>query len=88
MSSAGFQTTGTDRPKVPTTSPLTASLLVSMYQRFTASVTTMLRGVRKGAWSSEEEADWPGAGTLLGGTAAAGLACLLMPATSHSYAVA
>ena len=41
-----------------TTSPLTASLLVSMYHRFTASVTTMLSGVRNGACSSEGGADW------------------------------
>ena len=41
-----------------TTSPFTASLLVSMYHRFTASVTTMLSGVRNGACSSEGGADW------------------------------
>ena len=40
-----------------TTSPLTASLLVSIYHLLTASVTTVLKGVRKRGCSTEEDAD-------------------------------
>ena len=75
----------TGSPRVHTTSPLTASLLVSMYHRLTASVTTMLSGVRNGALSSADCAD---TGVWVGGVAAAGLACPLMPAPQHSTAVA
>lgn len=48
----------------------------------------MLSGVRVGARTSEEEADCTDAGVWVGGIAAAGLVCPLMPVSQHSKVVA